>query len=913
MSNSALRVLAGAGATEDPLYIDDAFSTSVYTAGGTTLESSDATASSFDDKTTAFTDNGNKTIGWDGSSEVRIHSLSTKFDLTTASSHSTTSSLSNTGGEYYMTQDGTKMYNNPGAGTVYQYSLSSAFDLSSASLVNSKSGFSTGGTTSWGLLMKDDGTKLITQFGGSSTTSRFEEWTLSTPYDITTASLQNTTAAQVDGGGVTTAISADGHYLYWLGSRADVLAQFFLPTAWSVAGAIYVGNVYYVPYTGSVGIGLAIGGDNSEILWAGNNTNGYYKFQTNFDVSYIHRLFGFSKQAVELDLLTDSPKFLIWAKSRSAVGNHHLIDSENGLGSYWRSNDSTNTAFDTGNTVGSLSTTGWGRIRAGLIDDGTTDYVSWTFKEAEGFFSIVTWTGNGVAGRTITHNLGSTPGMIIMKNVGRDGVNTSVYHKHLKEGYPSISITSEELALYLNTEDYATAATYMNNTAPTSTVFSVGSGLGSNYLNDSYVAYVFADDSQTYGEDSDESVIKCGYYVGNGSTTGPIIDLGFEPQWVMIKKVEGGGSNYGWIMADMMRGMNVAGQDDPYLWANDTDAEYTTYDWITALSTGFQLTNTGGSLNANNYRYIYVAIRRPQKPASEFAATKLFNVDAGANTTPGFETGFPVDMGIFRSYQYSGDFDIMSRLTGLQRTDTPSAGAEANKGTRAQMDHNDGWSTSAGSDIGWAWRRAPGYFDVVCYTGTGSNAQVSHNLGEAPEMIWVKDRSSANNWAVYHSGTHPTVPEFYSMILNSTNTRDQSATYWNDTKPTNSVFTVSSNVAVNTSGDNYIAYLFATVAGISKVGSYSGTGSDINVDCGFSAGARFILIKRADNSGDWYLYDSVQGIVAGNDPYLLLSSTAAQVTNTDYIDPLNAGFTVTSSAPAALNASGGTYIFYAIA
>jgi hypothetical protein len=76
----------------------------------------------------------------------------------------------------------------------------------------------------------------------------------------------------------------------------------------------------------------------------------------------------------------------------------------------------------------------------------------------------------------------------------------------------------------------------------------------------------------------------------------------------------------------------------------------------------------------------------------------------------------------------------------------------------------------------------------------------------------------------------------------------------------------------------YIAYLFATLAGVSKVGSYTGTGADLNVDCGFSAGARFILIKRTDSTGDWYVYDSLRGIVAGNDPYLLLNSTAAEVT-----------------------------------
>jgi hypothetical protein len=111
---------------------------------------------------------------------------------------------------------------------------------------------------------------------------------------------------------------------------------------------------------------------------------------------------------------------------------------------------------------------------------------------------------------------------------------------------------------------------------------------------------------------------------------------------------------------------------------------------------------------------------------------------------------------------------------------------------------------------------------------------------------------------------------------------------------------------VNGNGETYIAYLFATLAGVSKVGSVVHSGTT-NVDCGFSAGARFILIKRTDSTGDWYYWDTMRGIVAGNDDYLLLNSDAVEVTNTDYIDPLSSGFTLTSSFTA------GTYIFLAIA
>ena len=117
----------------------------------------------------------------------------------------------------------------------------------------------------------------------------------------------------------------------------------------------------------------------------------------------------------------------------------------------------------------------------------------------------------------------------------------------------------------------------------------------------------------------------------------------------------------------------------------------------------------------------------------------------------------------------------------------------------------------------------------------------------------------------------------------------------------------------NSSGNNFISYLFATLAGVSKVGSYTGTATTLQVDCGFTSGARFVLIKRTDSTGDWYVWDSVRGIIAGNDPYLLLNSTAAEVTNTDYIDTYSPGFELSSTAPAAINANGGTYIFLAIA
>ncbi len=216
--------------------------------------------------------------------------------------------------------------------------------------------------------------------------------------------------------------------------------------------------------------------------------------------------------------------------------------------------------------------------------------------------------------------------------------------------------------------------------------------------------------------------------------------------------------------------------------------------------------------------------------------------------------------------------------------------------------------------LAWQFKRATGFMDVVAYSGDGAVRTVPHNLGVVPELMIVKKRNAVKNWYVYSAADSTKY-----LYLNGTNafvTGSAEQIFGNDSTtvaPTSSVFSLGSQAAVNGSGDTFINYLFASVAGVSKVGSYTGTGSDLNVDCGFSAGARFILIKRTDSTGDWYVWDSERGIVAGNDPYLLINSSAAEVTNTDYIDPLSSGFTVTSSAPAGLNASGGSYIFLAIA
>jgi len=590
---------------------------------------------------------------------------------------------------------------------------------------------------------------------------------------------------------------------------------------------------------------------------------------------------------------------LIWTKRRDGTARTHiLVDTERGAGKVLNT-DGAYAEYTMTNMPSSFNSDGYaiGTTDAG-VNDSSYNYASWTFRKAEKFFDVVTYTGNGTAGRTVAHNLGSVPAVMIVKSTTNGAYNWMVYHQSLGN--------TNYLRLNETTQTLATAGAW-NNTTPTDSEFTLGGSSVTNGNGESFVAYLFASDAGGFGDDGSENIIKCGSYTGNGSTDGPEIDCGFEPQWLLIKVASGTTDN--WAIFDTMRGI-VTGGDDKRLFANLSNAELTG-DYIEVNATGFKPTLGADLVNRNTSDYIYIAIRRPMKTPE--SGTEIYQAGTRQSTSPGFVSDFPVDMFMRRYLSGAGYPDIGSRLQGARAMQTSETFAEG-PDSGSTFDYMNGYYTSSSSDtnhFSWLFKRATGFFDVVAYTGNGASSQaMAHNLTVAPEFIIVKRRDGSSDWICQVPYTSS--PQDYMIKLNTNEAAVNFDDAWRDTAPTATNFTVGSWSYVNTNGGTYIAYLFATLAGVSKVGSYTGTGSDLNVDCGFSAGARFILIKRTDSTGDWYVYDSERGIVAGNDPYLLLNSTAAEVTSTDYIDPLSSGFTVTSSAPAALNASGGTYIFLAI-
>ncbi len=594
---------------------------------------------------------------------------------------------------------------------------------------------------------------------------------------------------------------------------------------------------------------------------------------------------------------------LVWIKDRDSGSNAHLLyDTERGA---YNALKSSSTAVNQTRSTGltGFTSSGFTLGSLGAENGSSNNKVSWTFREQPKFFDIVTYTGDGNADRQIDHNLGSTPGMMIVKKYAGSTTRWAVYHRSLGTGK------------FLNLDD--TAATVTQNdhwqTAPNATQFTVETNGNVNNSGDSYVAYLFAhnDDDGGFGEPGDQDIIKCGSYTGNGNATGPSINLGFEPQLVLIKLASHSGEN--WILMDNMRGMPV-GSNDTLFEINDSGAEKSTAEILNLTPTGFDIKSTSNGINTNTYIYAYMAIRRGgmQTPS---AASSVFTVDDGmaANTTsvPGFTANHVVDLGISTTTSSASNV-TGTRLLGDTFLSTDATDAEtSNSVTRTSGYQNGFFFTDGSADstrTAWMWARARGYFDVVAYSGTGSATTVTHNLGVAPEMMWIKRRDATGFWSVYHKGVNGgSSPEDYYLVLHDNNAQFDDATIFNDTAPTSSVFSVGTHNRVNNASGTYVAYLFATVAGVSKVDSFTQSGAT-NVACGFSGDTpSLIILKRRDDSGNWYLFDSVRGIVAGNDPHYYLDTTGAEITNADIVDPYSGGFATTA------NLANGDYIFYAIA
>jgi hypothetical protein len=279
---------------------------------------------------------------------------------------------------------------------------------------------------------------------------------------------------------------------------------------------------------------------------------------------------------------------LVWIKNRGGATSHAIHDTTRGTQNQL-SSDTTGDAVTSSSGLTSFDASGFTIGTSTLVNTSGTQYVAWAWDEAPtAGMDVIAYTGNG-ANRTIAHNLGVAPKMIIVKARTTAGADQGwpVYHA-------SNTAAPETDYLLLNS-NAATADldTVWNDTAPTSSVFSIGTSALVNTNNDTYIAYCFSEI---------EGYSRFGSYTGNGSADGPFVWCGFRPKWVMVKET---GAIGAWFIIDSERSYNGL-SSNMFLSPNTTNSDYGN-EPIDILSNGFKPRFAGGSTNGNTDSLIFAA------------------------------------------------------------------------------------------------------------------------------------------------------------------------------------------------------------------------------------------------------------------------------------------------------------------
>ena len=293
----------------------------------------------------------------------------------------------------------------------------------------------------------------------------------------------------------------------------------------------------------------------------------------------------------------------IWVKERSSTSQHQLVDRVRGSDRRLQSDSSDSEDIDTSPFVDfkSLDSDGWSMGNGGAINENSQTYVAWNWlaggtasSNSDGSitssvsanttagFSIATYTGTA-SGATVGHGLGTTPAWVLVKERGASGESWNNFHQSLGAGKTiMLNLTNAEQS----------SSTMWNNTAPTSSVFSVGVDAGSNGSSKTYVAYCFAEK---------KGYSKFGSYTGNGNADGTFAYTGFKPSFVIYKRTDTGAD---WHMYDNKR--DPFNEMDLCLFPSGNYAD-SAGDALDFLSNGFKQRNTGAEANASGGTYIYMA------------------------------------------------------------------------------------------------------------------------------------------------------------------------------------------------------------------------------------------------------------------------------------------------------------------
>ena len=642
----------------------------------------------------------------------------------------------------------------------------------------------------------------------------------------------------------------------------------------------------------------------------------------------------------------------------SGNGNYGWIvnDTVNGAGKrFWpaRSSNGLGTQSD---SITSFNTDGYTMGSNTFENYSSDNFVGYTFRKCPKFFDVVNYTGNG-GSQWISHSLDAEIGAVLILCRDNGNMTGGAFWHHAGRGssdggykFFEISPAADASAFTAQTQQFRV----YNGTA--------GFGLDPNLNGVNYTAYVFAKgdtDAEVFGKNSDESIIKCGYFTTTASVESISVELGWEPGLVISKCTSqtSGEASY-WYVHDFMRGFSRNQHGNIHLNPHSSTTAYRNQEM--KYYTGYQTFPTGfifddssnGSYQGATGTHAYIAIRRPgHKPST--TASKLFQVyqqgtgqnyiDIDYNITP--------DLLLSKKLNSNSNDNIAvfyDRSRGSNKYLTPTSTAlETDTGTLVRWDRkhkhmyvdNDSSYNVISNGFTYAhflWKRSAKFFDTVTWQGIdGVDSQnVSHNLQVPPEMVITKmshynSSYGGDKWYVYHKNLGTDTggsSDNYNSVLGLNESGSQisgsgNGIFGSAPTATNLPFDnpgYDSLAVTGNSNAKYVAYLFASLEGVSKVGYYTGqsSGSYVADTLGFTP--KFIMIKAADRSGDWIIFNSERGLIVGgtsaNAVALNNTDNEAQTSELDAIRATTNGFTVnTSNASTDINENGKKYIYYAVA
>ena len=621
---------------------------------------------------------------------------------------------------------------------------------------------------------------------------------------------------------------------------------------------------------------------------------------------------------------------LIWTKCRDASYSNLLVDSTRGGGEDIRFNTSDAEATDANITCDSdgynlnwSSTAQNGFQASGKLfvsyawkaNGGTTasnglgSITSTVQANADAGFSIVQYGGTGSAA-TIGHGLSSAPEIIFSKQ---------------KTGSTDWVAGALDWTKYLEPNDtpaFRSASSVWNNTAPSSTVFSVAGSGGSNTSGGTNIAYCFH---------SVDSFSKIDSYEGNGDDYGTIVETGFEVSWILIKNVD---SADNWVIFDNKR--DTTNPREKILQANLDAVESTEAGAkVDFLANGFQLRGSGGGIgqtNTSGETYLYMAFATDpdtEQPtlADSFNAI-AYSGDGGTNNITGY--GFKPNFIWTKVRNATGQWSLFDSVRGpLYRLATNTDGAGSSVANTLTSFDDDGFTfgNEAGNNSGETYIaygfkanddvptineegtvdsivsvNANAGFSIVKFTtpaSPGSATRVGHGLSAAPDYIIVKRTDGTEDWYVYHTSMGLSK----AVRLNSNIAEASSTNLWNTVSAT--VF----NPSFTGTGDmECIAYCWHSVTGYSSFGGYTGNATETTIATGFAPD--LVYTKNIDDVDNWRLYDSVRQNAQPFDEILYPNLTDGEDDNTTGITGTTvSGFTLGTGNLS--NDSGKEYIYIA--